>query len=297
MRWIVFAACATALVFSTKLSSQDIFAPGAQLEKLAGDFEFTEGPAANANGDIFFTDQPNDRIMQWSTAGVLTTFMQPSGRSNGLYFDEAGFLWACADEKNQLRRIAPDKSVEVILTGYDGNLFNGPNDLWIAPNGGVYFTDPYYKRGYWKREQGPLPVKGVFYLPPDRQQLARVAEDLIQPNGIIGTPDGKKLYVSDIKDGRTYSFKIKRNGALRSKKLFCKMGSDGMTIDERGNVYLTGKGVTVFNKKGKKIAHIDVPEAWTANVTFGGKENKTLFITASKGFYAMQMSVAGAGSQ
>ena len=223
--------------------------------------------------------------------------MQPSGRANGLCFDDDGNLWACADELNQLWRISPDKKVDVILDNYAGSLFNGPNDLWISPDGGVYFTDPYYRRDYWTREQSPLPVKGVFYLPPGATKAIRVIEDLVQPNGIIGSPDGKKLFISDIKDKKTFSYKIKRNGKLRGKKLFCKMGSDGMTLDDRGNVYLTGKGVTVFNKKGKQIAHIDVPEPWTANVCFGGADKNSLYITASTSLYKLSMTTKGVGSQ
>ena len=121
--------------------------------------------------------------------------------------------------------------------------------------------------------------------------------DLQQPNGIVGTPDGKTLYVSDIKAGKTYAYDIQPDGKLENKRLFCSLGSDGMTIDAEGNVYLTGRGVTVFDKTGKKIEHIDVPESWTANVCFGGRDMKTLFITASKGLYAIQMQVKGASSE
>ena len=296
MRRFAFASLIL-FILSSNLSSQDIIAPGAQLEKLADGFTFTEGPAVNSQGDVYFTDQPNDRIVVYRTDGTLDTFMQPCGRSNGLCFDAMGNLWACADEKNQLWRISPDKSVEVILDNYLGDLFNGPNDLWITPAGGVYFTDPYYRREYWSREQKPLLVKGVFYLAPAADTAVRVVEDLVQPNGIIGTPDGKKIYITDINDGKTYSYKIKRNGKLRAKKLFCEMGSDGMTIDNQGNVYLTGRGVTVFDKTGEQIAHIEVPERWTANVCFGGKENGTLFITASNSLYGLSMTTKGVGSQ
>src|SRR5271166_4203881 len=114
-----------------------IIAPGAKLEKLAGDF--------------YFTDQPNDRIMKWSTDGKLSTFLQPCGRSNGLCFDSKGNLWACADEKNELWRIDPKAKVTVVVKDYKGKLLNGPNDIWIHKDGGMYLTDPYYKRDYWKR--------------------------------------------------------------------------------------------------------------------------------------------------
>ena len=116
----------------------------------------------------------------------------------------------------------------------------------------------------------------------------------MQPNGIIGTPDGKKLYVADIKGRKTYSFIIQKDGTLTDKKLFADMGSDGMTIDSKGNVYLTGKGVTVFNSKGEKIETIPIDAPWTANVCFGGKDSKTLFVTASKSVFTVKMKVKGA---
>jgi gluconolactonase len=161
----------------------------------------------------------------------------------------------------------------------------------------LYFTDPFYRRDYWKRGPKELDREAVYYLPPDRKQLVRVVDDLKQPNGIIGTPDGKVLYVADIGAGKTYEYQVQPDGTLTGKKLFCKLGSDGMTIDDQGNVYLTGRGVIVFDKTGKQIEHIAVSEPWTANVCFGGKDRQTLFITASKSLYGMQMRVKGAGSQ
>jgi gluconolactonase len=275
------------------------FAPGTKLEKLAGDFKFTEGPAADAAGNVYFTDQPNDRILKWSTDGKLSTFLQPAGRSNGLCFDRDGNLLACADENNELWSIDVKTKRHTVLlknNSHEGKLFNGPNDLWVAPDGAIYFTDPYYQRDYWHRgprEQGEY----VYRLGPDRKTLARVIDDLKQPNGIIGTPDGKTLYVADIGASKTYRYAIGADGSLTGKKLFCEMGSDGVTLDADGNLYLTGKGVTVFDKTGKKLETLNVPESWTANVCFGGKDRKTLFITASKGLYAVRTRAAGAGSQ
>lgn len=274
-----------------------VTAPGAKLEKLAGGFSFTEGPACDARGNVLFTDQPNDRILKWSVDGQLSTFKQPCGRANGLCFDTQGNLWACADEKNELWQIDPQGKVTVVVKDYQGKLLGGPNDVWLRPDGGLYFTDPLYKRPYWKR--GPQEQDGehVYYLSPDRRKLTRVATDLMQPNGIIGTADGKRLYVADIKAKKTYAYDIQPDGSLRNKRLFCSLGSDGMTIDDRGNIYLTGKGVFVFDRAGHEIEHIDVPEPWTANVCFGGRDHRTLFITASKGLYAIRMQTKGTDSQ
>jgi gluconolactonase len=297
-RFIFTISIATFLIaLGSIVRAEDVIAPGAKLEKLASGFEFTEGPASNAAGDVFFTDQPNNRILKWSVEGKLSTFLEPCGRSNGLCFDREGGLWACADEKNELWRIDPQGKSTVVLKDYEGKLLNGPNDLWIHPAGGIFFTDPFYKRPYWKRGEMKQDREAVYYFSADRKKLSRVACDLKQPNGIIGTPKGKNLYVADIGAGKTYVYDIQSEGRLANKRLFCELGSDGMTIDQDGNVYLTGKGVTVFDHSGKQIAHIPVDEPWTANVCFGGKDIRTLFITASKGFYSIRMRVKGAGSQ
>jgi gluconolactonase len=278
--------------------AEGVIAPGAKLEKLAGDFAFTEGPTCDQAGNVFFVDQPNNRIMEWGVDGKLSTFLQPSGRANGMMFDANGNLIACADEHNELWSIAPDKKVTVLVKDYQGKYLNGPNDVWVAPNGAMYLSDPFYKRIWWDHDTMALTNQEVFYLSPDRKKLARVTDDLIKPNGITGTPDGKTLYVADIQADQTWRYDILPGGLLTNKTLFCPKGSDGMTIDAEGNLYLcaTGRtnGVTIFDPTGKQIGHIDVPEKWSANVCFGGKDRKTLFITASTSLYSIRMNVKGA---
>ena len=274
--------------------AESVGAPGAKLEKLAGDFKFTEGPTCDRAGNLFFVDQPNNRIMEWSVEGKLSTFLQPSGYANGMCFDAADNLIACADEHNELWSIAPDKKVTVLVKDFGGKYLNGPNDVWVAPNGGLFITDPFYKRGWWNHDTMALTNEEVYFLSPDHTHLRRVTDDLKKPNGITGTPDGRQLIVSDIRAAQTWRYDIQPDGSLANKTFFCALGSDGMTIDADGNVYLTGKGVTVFDKTGKQIEHIDVPEKWSANVCFGGKDRKTLFITASESLYAIQLHVSGA---
>jgi gluconolactonase len=277
-------------------ASEDLRAPGAKVEKLAGDFSFTEGPTADAAGNVFFTDQPGDRIMKWGVDGKLTTFLQPAGRSNGMYFDRAGNLIACADEKNALWSIGKDGQITVIWTEYQGKKLNGPNDVWVHPSGSLYFTDPFYKRPWWSHDAPPQDGQHVYRLSADRKTITRVTSDLEQPNGIIGSPDGKTLYVADIKAGKTYAYDIQADGSLAGKRLRAALGSDGMTLDDKGNLYLTGKGVHVFDKTGAEIQVFDIPEDWTANVSFGGAGHRTLFITASKGLYAVRLRVKGANA-
>ncbi|MDR2956360.1 MAG: SMP-30/gluconolactonase/LRE family protein [Prevotella sp.] len=278
--------------FSQK--GKSIIAPNTEVEKLADKFSFTEGPAVDKKGNIYFTDQPNDKIYKWSTKGELSVFNDNTGRANGLYFDRKGNLLACSDMDNEIWSFSKDGSHSTLITDFEGKKLNGPNDLWIHPNGNIYFTDPLYKRDYWTRNP-EIQQDGeyVYLLSADYKSLIKVTDDLVKPNGIIGSPDGKLLYVADIGANKTYVYDIKTDGSLTNKRLFTSLGSDGMTIDQQGNIYLTGRGVTVFNPLGEQIEHIAVDAGWTANVCFGGKDMKTLFITASQYLYALRMNVKG----
>ncbi len=265
-----------------------VVAAGAKVEKLAGGFRFTEGPAADAKGNIFFTDIPNNRIHKWSLDGKLSTFRENSGGSNGLYFDKKGNLLACEGGGRRLVSITPKGEVTVLADKYQNKKFNSLNDLWIDPKGGIYFTDPRYGRRDNLEQDG----EHVYYLTPDRKNIIRVIDDMVRPNGIIGTRNGKRLYVTDHGGKKTFVYRINKDGTLSKKELFAPEGSDGMSIDNEGNIYLTTNAVAVYNKKGEKIETIKVPEG-PANVTFGGKDKKTLFITARTSLYSVRMRVKG----
>lgn len=274
---------------------KNIVAKNAEVVKLGDGYGFTEGPAVDRPGNVYFTDQPNNRIIKWSfSTGELSTFTDDAGRSNGMYFNKDGKLVTCADMENEVWVFDMDGSREVLIENFKGKRLNGPNDLWISPKGGIYITDPLYKRNYWERNpEMEQDGEHVYYISADGLQFFRVDEDLVKPNGIVGTPDGKQLYVADIGANKTYVYDIEEDGYLTNRRLFAEMGSDGMTIDNKGNVYLTGKGVTVFDRKGTKIGHIPVDAPWTANVCFGGGDRKTLFITASDAVYSLQMKTRG----
>ena len=268
--------------------SDELVADNAQVKKLAGGFQFTEGPARDAQGNIYFSDIPNSRIHKWSLDGKLTVFREDSGRANGLYFDRQGNLLACEGGNRRVTSITPDGKVTVLADRYEGKKLNSPNDLWIDPAGGVYFSDPRYG------DESGLEQDGfhVYYIPPDGGPLRRVIDDLVKPNGVVGTADGKRLYVADAGDNKTYLYDVEAGGSLTRRRLAAPLGSDGMTLDERGNLYLTRGAVQIFNGNGQKIGQIDVPES-PANVCFGGAEGRTLFITARTGFYAVDMKVRG----
>ncbi len=273
---------------SVATSAQELAAPGAKVERLADGFVFTEGPACDAKGNVYFTDIPNERIHKWSVDGKLTTFREKTGRANGLYFDREGNLLACEGGNRRLVSISADGKVTVLADGYNGKKLNSPNDLWIDPGGGVYFSDPRYGGEEGMEQDG----FHVYYLPPNRKELVRVLDNLVKPNGVVGTADGKLLYVTDAGDGKTYVYRIQPDGSLTDRKLIAPVGSDGMTLDEQGNLYLSRGVVHVYSAEGKNLATIEVPEA-PANVCFGGRDRRTLFITARKGLYSIRMNVRG----
>ena len=264
----------------------------AEVQKAGSGYNFTEGPAVATDGQVYFTDQPNDRIYKWDEARGISLYSEKTGRANGMYFNAAGELVACADLHNQLVVFDASKNMSVLHEGYNGKHLNGPNDLWPLPGGGIYFSDPYYQRDYW--EDGHAEVqdsRGVYYLSPEGK-IIRVINDFKQPNGLVGTPNGKTLYVSDINDQKIWKYNIQPDGRLTNKTFFAAHGSDGMTIDRNGNVYLTSGKILVYSPQAKLIAEIEVPEM-PSNVCFGGAKRDILFITARTSVYTLKMKVKG----
>ncbi|WP_346319977.1 SMP-30/gluconolactonase/LRE family protein [Chitinophaga sp. YIM B06452] len=274
-------------------SLQSLVADNAQVTLVSSQFSFTEGPARDKKGNVYFTDQPNDRIWIYHTSGKLTEFASQSGRSNGLYVDKKGRIIACADEQNELWSFNRKGRPTVLMTNFKGQKLNGPNDLWIHPNGNIYFTDPYYQRKYWERQKPDIEAMRVYCLAPGEKEPVAVADDIVKPNGIVGSADGKYLFVADIGDNKTYRYEIQPNGSLANRILFTSKGGDGITLDERGNLYICGNGISVFDPGGKQIAQIPVPEKWTANACFGGENRDVLFITAGVAVYTLKMKVRG----
>lgn len=281
--FIVFAGFVITGVYAREQSGKAAVSFESEVQKLAGGFKFTEGPAADKKGNVYFSDIPNNRIHKWSVDGKLTIFKEKSGGANGLYFDKKGNLLACAGVAKKMLSISPKGKVKVLADKYKAKPFNSPNDLWIDLKGGIYFTDP----RYGKRDNLPQDGEHVYYLTADRKKIVRVIDDMVRPNGVVGNADGKILYVADHGAKKTYCYKINADGTLSDKKLFASQESDGMTLDEKGNVYLTGKAVFVYDPSGKLIKTIKVPEK-PANVCFGGKEKKTLFITARTSLYCIK---------
>ena len=267
---------------------KSVVASGAKIETLGAEFQFTEGPTVNARGDVFFSDVRANRTYQWRGSGEFSVVRENTHGANGLYFDANGNLLACEGDAHRVVSIDPQGAVQVLADQYNGVPLNKPNDLWIDPKGGVYFTDPVYG--------GRLVQDGehVYYITPDRKRIIRVISDMVRPNGLVGTPDGNILYVSDHGAKQIYTYHIKDDGTLANKTLFVSVGSDGMTIDSEGNIYLTERGVLVFDPAGNPIDKIDVPVQPT-NLCFVGKDHRTLLITARTSVYAIECRIPGIG--
>ena len=273
-------------------ASAGVVETNASLTLLASGLHVAEGPAADASGNVFFSDIPADTIYQWSVSNQLSVFRTGSGGANGLCFDAGGNLVACEGDNGRLVSITPQGGVTVVVSNYAGLRFNEPNDLWIDPAGGVYFTDPVYF--------GHAVVQGgehVYYLAPDRSSVLRVVTDMVRPNGLVGTPDGRTLYLADWGATNVFRYGINPGGTLTNKTLFARVRCDGMTLDAAGNLYCCESAVLVYDAAGQKIEQISVP-ARPTNVGFGGGDRKTLFITTDTGsLYSIRMRVQGAASR
>jgi gluconolactonase len=276
------------VVTGTGLAAQGIMVPGAKVREVAKGFRFTEGPAADQEGGIYFSDIPNARIHYLDVEGTLTTVRENSGGANGLWVTSDGRLLACEGKARRVSARGQDGTWTALASKCDGKRLNSPNDLWLDPEGGIWFTDPRYGN------QSGLEQEGfhVYYLPKGAEAPRRAIDDLVKPNGIIGTRDGKTLYVADPGAEKTYAYDLTGPGRLGKRRLFAETGSDGMTLDERGNLYVTTASVLVYSPKGHLLHTIKVPQR-PSNVTFGGKDRKTLFITARTAVYALDMAVRG----
>ena len=276
-----------------KLIANLPIAKGAKVEVLAEGFQFLEGPACAPNGDLYFVDKNANKILHWQVEKKeVREVTSDSKAANGMQFDAEGRLIACQGHTRSVVAFDPQTGqVTASLTSkYEGKVFNNPNDLWIDPKGGIYFTDPAYKN----IGNNELDTRQAYYISPDGKSVTRVTEGFHTPNGIVGTPDGKTLFITDRRLGRVYKYDINSDGTLSNKTQHCKVGADGMTLDEKGNLYTTpqGKEIKVFDPEGKELGSIKLP-GMPSNVCFAGKDRKTLFITTHNALCSIQMTVSG----
>jgi gluconolactonase len=270
--------------------------PLGEVQRLHTDFAFTEGPATDAAGNLYFTDIPNNRIHKRDAKGTLSVFVEPSGHCNGLLVVGDRLLACEMDGQLKQYDLATAKQTS-LATEYKGIRFNAPNDLVIDKAGGIYFTDPRYRAP----DPWPQGTEAVYYRAAEGK-VTRLIEDRTAPNGVILSPDERTLYVIPSMEKQMWSYAIKSPGEIGKGKMFCTLtqpegkddaGGDGLTIDTNGNLYITtALGLQVFDSSGKQLGIIKIPEH-PANVAFGGKDNKTLFVTARKSLYSVETSATG----
>ena len=271
--------------------------PSGPVVKLHGGFQFTEGPAADRDGNVYFSDIPAEKIYKVDPTGKLTTFRDKSNNVNGTMVNAAGELVGCEMQGQVTVMGADGQVVRTVAKEYEGKRFNAPNDLVIDSTGGVYFTDPHF------RAPTPLPqgVTAVYYAAPDGK-VTRLVDDLKAPNGVILSPDEKTLYVIPSGQAEMMAYPVVSPGKLANGRVFCTLkqpegasgkGGDGLTVDVKGNLYITSAlGLQVYNPDGKLLGIIKLPEQ-PANCTFGGADRKTLYVTARTSLYTVPMEVAG----
>jgi len=286
---ILIVAMALMLAMAPGASAQEgVVAEGAGPELVRDGFTFTEGPARAPDGSVYFSYVRAGRTWHWNPEGEVTLFREDTGGGNGMYFDSDGNLFVCEGDRGRITRVTLENEVTVVADEYNGKRFNRPNDLWVAPDGGVYFSDPNYGGGELSQDG-----EHVYYVPPGGGEVVRIIDDMVRPNGLIGTPDGRTLYVTDAGDAKTWRFAVGEDGGLSERTVFVEFGGDGMTIDAGGNVYLALDAVVAFSPEGEQIERIELPERPT-NMCFAGEDLRTLLITARGSVFTVDMRVCGA---
>ena len=274
----------------------EILASNTLVEKVAGGFEFTEGPVWHPDGFLLFSDIPANTIYQWQPENEPEIFRQPSGNANGNTLDRAKRLITAEHGNRRVSLTRENGEITTLASHYQDKQLNSPNDLAVKSDGSIYFTDPPYGI---EPEQEELGFYGVYRLAPDGK-LTLLVDDFVRPNGIVFSPDETKLYVNDSEKGNIRIFNVKLDGTLDRGRLFANLkppgkegAADGMAVDIEGNVYSTGPGgVWIFAPDGGLLGIIKTPEA-PANITWGDRDYKTLYITARSGLYRIQLQIPG----
>jgi gluconolactonase len=291
--WFVFAGCAILGMFvDSNYADLSTIIESEEPERIATGFQFTEGPVWHPDGYLLFSDIPANSILKWTPDGNVETFRKPSGNSNGLTFDRQGLFIACEHGNRRVSRTEKDGAVVTLADRYSGKRLNSPNDVAVKSDGSIYFTDPPYGV---EEDQRELDFQGVYRLAPDGT-LTLLVDDFDRPNGLAFSPDEKILYVDDTNRRHVRAFDVQPDGTLKNGRVLAELksdkpgGPDGMKVDTKGNLYVTGPGGTwVFDSTGKHLGTIVTPEE-PANCAFGGKDNKTLFITAQTSVYCVKVT-------
>jgi gluconolactonase len=286
----------------------ELVAEDAELEQLGTGFTFTEGPIWNPDGFLLFSDMPGDVRRRWDPDGGVSEVANPSNKGNGMTIDNDGRLVVCEHVTSSVVRMDPDGrggGREVLATHYEGKELNSPNDVVVKSDGAIYFTDPTYGRmpGFGLEREQDLDFQGVYRIPPGGGDPQLMVDDFAQPNGLCFSTDESLLYINDTDRAHIRVFDVQADGTLANSRVLADgIGSgkleigdlvDGMKLDERGNVWVTGPGgVCVFNPEGEHIGTVEVPEN-VGNVNWGGPDWNWLFIPATSSVYRIECKVSG----
>jgi gluconolactonase len=269
---------------------------GARLEKFAGEFGFTEGPVWDSRGFLLVSDEVKNRIFRLYPDGRRETVFE-TGDPDGSTYDRGHRLITTASVLRAVVAVRPDGSYQILADKYMGMRLNSPNDVTLGPDGAIYFTDP--TLDLVKGEKQEIPFQGVYRLDPDGS-LRLLTKELEQPNGLAFSPDGRTLYVDDSRNGDIRAYDVGAEGTLSRGRLFAREQDpehsghpDGMRVDRRGNLYLTGpQGIWVWSSGGKHLGTIVMPES-AANLAWGDPNWSTLYITATTSVYRLKTKAYG----
>lgn len=280
----------------------------AELERLGTGFTFTEGPIWNPAGYLLFSDMPGDVRRRWDERGGVREVANPSNKGNGMTLDADGRLLVCEHVTSAVVRMDPDgtgSGREVLATHYQGKELNSPNDVIVADDGSIYFTDPTFGRmpGFGIEREQELDFQGVYRIGRQGGEPELVIDDFLEPNGLCFSPDNSALYINDTTRAHIRVFDVQPDGTIANGRVLTEgVGSgdlergdlaDGMKVDERGNVWVTGTGgVMVFAPDGQHLGTVEVPEN-VGNINWGGPDWNWLFIPASTSLYRIQCKVSG----
>jgi sugar lactone lactonase YvrE len=269
---------------------------GAKVEKVAGGFQFTEGPVWNPAGFLLFSDIPANQIVKYVPGAAPGVFRTPSGNPNGLTYDRSGRLLMCEHSNRRVTRLEADGTLSVLAGSYDGKTLNSPNDIVVRSDGTIYFTDPPF--GIPEGQKKELSFQGVYKISPGGK-LTLLAQDFDRPNGIALSPDEKTLYIDDSTRLHVRAFDVASTGSISKGRILCELKAsrpgvpDGLKVDREGNLYVTGPGgVWVFDKTGKHLGTIVMPEL-PANLAWGDDDFRTLYMTARTGLYRIRLKIPG----
>jgi gluconolactonase len=293
----------TVSVHSEKL--RELVDEDAEVEQIATGFTFTEGPIWMADGSLHFSDMPGDKRRRWHPDEGVTVLRDPSNKCNGMTLDNDGNLIVCEHVTSSVVRESPDGGRETLATHWGDQELNSPNDVIVARDGSIIFTDPTYGRmpGFGLERDQELDFQGVYRIPAGGGDLQLLVDDFVQPNGLCFTADESLLYINDTDRAHIRVFDVGADHQLSNGRVFAEsIGTadlakgdlvDGMKLDERGNVYVTGpEGVLVFSPAGEHLGTVKVPEP-VGNLNWGDDDWKSLYIPASTSVYRVRMNVAG----